>query len=381
MFFNDIATMLKYYNSIMQENQSISVVNTIRSESLGFHIYKLPNNFMFNSNEDSKTVMSLCTSNDCYTQVILGKNITINLNTTVTPPYRCRGIIIYATNQLSNYGTISMTSRGCVAQGQDIYLYNDEFVPAVGAIGPEGGVKNTTSNGINGVNGVNRQSGSGATGSFAGHYATVIGKAGNGTSFSGGSGSGSVHPGTWGATGTDASDIGGKGGNSAEGFSSSNVTAGGQGNPHGDNKREGAADIEFICSTYGTGGLIIIYTKKLYNYSNGIIESKGGDTITPYLWNTNFGLYAGGASGGGSINIFYDYLFNQGSLNANGGIQTQGKRAVRPGGKGGNGSITLMKIDTSVFNIFNNNRKNSDLYRNVNENILKYDSLSKLLGL
>lgn len=57
--------------------------------------------------------------------------------------------------------------------------------------------------------------------------------------------------------------------------------------------------------------------------------------------NGGTGSYSGGASGGGSINIFYKNEYtNTGNYEANGGTTTSGKR----GGNGGTGSISIGSI-------------------------------------
>lgn len=66
----------------------------------------------------------------------------------------------------------------------------------------------------------------------------------------------------------------------------------------------------------GSGGLLIIYANNLNN-RNGIISSKG---VTG-----GFGKSAaGGSSGGGSINIFYNQSCEPGDINANGGESMTG---------------------------------------------------------
>ena len=55
---------------------------------------------------------------------------------------------------------------------------------------------------------------------------------------------------------------------------------------------------------------------------------------------------SGGASGGGSINIFYHHLISQGNIEANGG-DAIGIEAF--GGNGGAGSITVGSIESGSF--------------------------------
>lgn len=92
---------------------------------------------------------------------------------------------------------------------------------------------------------------------------------------------------------------------------------GGTGNPGGNQS-----------GTNGTGGLLVIYTNILNN--NGKITSKGSNSYD-----------GGGASGGGSVNIFYSRVEKEGVIDATGGSGTENDRI---GGDGGNGCITLTNI-------------------------------------
>ena len=62
--------------------------------------------------------------------------------------------------------------------------------------------------------------------------------------------------------------------------------------------------------------------------------------------NGGTGSYSGGASGGGSINIFYKNEYtNTGNYEVNGGTTTSGKR----GGNGGTGSISIGSIEAGTY--------------------------------
>ena len=64
----------------------------------------------------------------------------------------------------------------------------------------------------------------------------------------------------------------------------------------------------------GTGGLLIIFANKFENKSQIISNgSNGGKTVS------SDHSTGGGASGGGSVNIFYKELINEGIVTANGG--------------------------------------------------------------
>lgn len=118
--------------------------------------------------------------------------------------------------------------------------------------------------------------------------------------------------------GTTGSSIGGAGGNGA---ASRTSASGGTGNPGG-----------YLRSNNGTGGLCVIFANTVSN--NGTITANGvnGGNGWPY----------GGASGGGSINIFYKDSIIKGTINATGG-------ASGGGGNGGNGSISSGSIVTKSY--------------------------------
>ncbi len=96
----------------------------------------------------------------------------------------------------------------------------------------------------------------------------------------------------------------------------------------------------------GTGGLLIINTAEFEN--NGKIESNGsngGDAVS-------YGG-SGGASGGGSINIFCKELLRRGEITAIGG--TGGNYSAVNcgyGGNGGNGSVSIGAIVNNQYKEF-----------------------------
>ena len=87
--------------------------------------------------------------------------------------------------------------------------------------------------------------------------------------------------------------------------------------------------VQYGNGTSGTGGLLILYVNNLNN--NGKITAKGTDS-NGY----------GGASGGGSINVFYNKLLEKGRIEATGGKGTNG-------GNGGNGSVRIRNINSNVM--------------------------------
>lgn len=135
-------------------------------------------------------------------------NLTVQENVVVTAVKSAegyggpKGLVVYCTGELNNYGTISMTARGAKAQGEDVYLWKNtddsyEYVPAVGATG--GASYNNYrgyATGRTGNSGTNRATGGGGSGgSYHGDstgYATSV-TGGRGTSYSGGTGSGGIN--------------------------------------------------------------------------------------------------------------------------------------------------------------------------------------------
>ena len=104
-----------------------------------------------------------------------------------------KGLLIYCTGTIINNGTVDMTARGAKAEGQNVYLWQNEdesyeYVPAVGA---NGGARKDSGIGNNGNDGVDRQTGGGASGGGRTYYHLGTGGAGaSGTSYSGGAGGG-----------------------------------------------------------------------------------------------------------------------------------------------------------------------------------------------
>ena len=250
-----------------------------------------------------------------------------------------KGFFIYCTGTITNNGTISMTSKGAYAKGQNVYLWQNEdssyeYIPAVGAKGGEKFYVEWLASGNDragnpGENGTQRALGGGGSGSgfnyWSGRYA--VGEGGTATSYSGGSGGGAISY----RTSKDAGAGSSEGGAGGFGLSSQGYWAGGgAGNPGG------AGSSSSANGQNGTGGLLIIN-------SNNFINNK---TIMANGSNGGIGSYSGGASGGGSINIFYknEYI-NAGNYEANGGTTTSGKR----GGNGGTGSISIGSIETGTY--------------------------------
>lgn len=123
------------------------------------------------------------------------------------------------------------------------------------------------------------------------------------------------------------------------------TSGGGAGNPAGLSDHQFYDYYKGQKAQNGTGGLIIMYAKNVYN--NGKIYSKGSQGANITDWYTS----SGGSSGGGSINIFYkeQYLAN-GEINADGAeIAIYNKDKTNYLCKGGNGTITIGNISTGTF--------------------------------
>lgn len=380
--FDTIYELCIYLYRIMEVGDSLSFSANVHSSNMSFHAYKLPDDFVFDSASTVSNVFRLCLSVDTATQVIVGKNITVNSGVTLTPPYRCKGMIIFDYGTLLNNGKISMTSRGCIATGQNIYLLQNydgtyEYVPAVGGAGATAyslTSNNTSSHGRNGSNGTKRGTGGGGNGGSRrwNHY-VYIARGGNGTSYSGGAGAGAGNSdGSSGSNvnvsqGSDTGGAGSKGlvraGNSS-GYSV--VSTGGQGNPNGGWESYRGSVSSVYSDVYGTGGLLIIYCSRLFN--NGSIQANGGNTM--YANASVDNRSTGGASGGGSVNIFYLTLAIPGNCTATGG-QRYGS-ATYHGGLGGNGCITITAMAEA--------RRNSNFYKDsLIQGFFDYEMLEKLM--
>lgn len=169
-----------------------------------------------------------------------------------------------------------------------------------------------------------------------------------GTSYSGGSGGGGSYVRTSSSSRDSAGSgygDGGAGGDanswSGSGTASNYSAGGGAGNPGGcsyvgKNSSRGRAPT-------GTGGLLIIYCDTFEN--NRYIYSCGtsGDRLN--IIDNNYGA-PGGASGGGSINIFFKEITKKGTISADGGsgLQTTNSKSTGYSGSGGKGCVTLGRI-------------------------------------
>lgn len=247
-----------------------------------------------------------------------------------------KGLIISSSGTLTNNGSISMAARGAKAKGENIYLYRNkngtfEYVPAIGATGGasiEMSDFNRSTNGNNGNNGFNRQTGGGGTGSGRAYINRIkISSGGTGTSYSGGSGAANTDGdgGNYTVSGPGSNE-GGSGGDGAvrsiNGSGYGQISLGGTGNPSGSYATYRESVVNYV-ARHGTGGLLVIDAKTFDNY--GTISADGVSSSTSSLSNSNGRVDTGGASGGGSINIFYKKILNRGTITANGGASVTGE--------------------------------------------------------
>jgi len=257
------------------------------------------------------------------------------LNGLHIPQTRKKGFVLYVDGDLTINGTLSMSSRGASAAGQNLYLLAGYSISAVGA---NGGARVTAGAGgqhsmnqprslwapIQGADGANGSTGGGMGGGSTAYYdyTATGGAGGKGTSYSGGTGGG-------GATARSANSSAGNGSNSGGqgGYADGNWDWGahsGTGNPAG-GKRHNDPTYEHIGNS-GTGGLLVLYVRGNL-IVNGSIQANGVN-----------GAGAGGASGGGSVNVFYSGNYSgSGTLQANGGTGYHGYRA-------GHGSVRVEQI-------------------------------------
>lgn len=139
--------------------------------------------------------------------------------------------------------------------------------------------------------------------------------------------------------GNDGEKNGGAGGAAVDSSNTGLKVGGGSGNPGGAGKNGGykASD--------GTGGLLIIYGKSVINYK--IISANGSNGGNVPLGATYSG---GGASGGGSINIFYKENFDKGTITVTGGVGGHDSRKyANSGGDGGLGTISIGNISSGTY--------------------------------
>ena len=311
-------------NSLLEAISSEEIITgkykiQVNDEIYPVHMIVLDGDQHFTENQTFGDSKDVATKDDYAQNMVIVKvngNLTIDSRVTVGPYYDesyggPKGFTIYVTGKLTNNGTID-NSHGAKAEGQNVYLWKNsdgtyEYVPAVGGTGAASAKacdSNHSTAGNSAVAATGRQTGGGGSGYVtspggAGGLCSYSGTGGIGTSYSGGPGSGGIYASN--TRGSSASSVGGSGG---IGIGREN----GVGNPAG-----------------GTGGLLIIYANEYEN--NGTISAKGTDTSS-----------YGGASGGGSINLFYLNLISAGNVSVVGGSRSSG-------GAGGTGTVTYTQLE------------------------------------
>lgn len=266
---------------------------------------------------------------------------------TMTPQVSKRGMVIYVMGNILNRGIISMTGKGAnsvKAPGQDVVLWKNadgtfEYIPSTGAVGGVGVPRSGNSStriihGNKGESGTNRRLGGGGAGGY--YCYDVVASSGSGgvaTSYSGGGGGGGIVA-RIDANPRQATDATGTiAGNGYRNNASNYMVVPAIGNPNGTGNTSITAK--------GTGGLLVIYCDRDINIDfNSKVESNGvGSSGYP----TTTYTVEGGASGGGSVNIFH-----KGSMTVNGTISARGgvndRRTVAYGGNGGDGTVTTMQV-------------------------------------
>ena len=303
-------------------NDSIQYI-AVNNEIYSIHIYVFDEDKTISANDVFGNENDVATNTRDATNMIVikaNKNLTIPNGVKLTTYASTtnyggpKGLLIYCNETLTNNSEISMTARGAKAEGENVYLWKNsdgsyEYIPASSATTVVGTNRKTGNGGIGGRN----TYGSGCNSSV-------------GTSYSGGSGGGGSQQ-NCGSVGGNAMPNGGAGGYGSGGGS------GGAGNPGGSGRWNGES---------GTGGLLIIYANTFSN--NGTIVSNGKNGG----YTDNHG--AGGGSGGGSINIFYNNISSFGTINANGGSGGGSKnRYCANAGNGGSGTKNIGSISTGSY--------------------------------
>ena len=325
----------------------------VNNEKYQVHMITLDGNQHFTENKTFGDAYDVGTASTYAQNMVIVKvngDLEIDSGVTVTPYYNeyggPKGFTLYVTGKLTNKGTID-NSHGSKAEGQNVYLWKNtdgsyEYVPAIGGVGGKSIGSSSITYANSGVDGVGRQTGGGGVSSG---YNTGTG--GTGTSYSGGTGSSASN-----GSKSDGSNDGSSGGSSTE--SDTNYGSG-AGNPSG---------LAAVRGENGTGGLLTIYAD---NFDN-----KGDLLACGYLGGKG-DRYAGGSSGGGSINIFtnnsielanpksisdfYDITLGNAFVNGGSRIETISNGYVYSGA-GGNGTINIGKIINNTYVDFREYLKN-----------------------
>lgn len=363
----------------------------------GVHTYTCTTNGLYTAfqmiNTTTKHFNSIADNWVYDSQMLIIKNpgvMMIDKGVTIRPAVRKKAMIIVA-DVLINYGRITMEARGSNAPGENVYLFSNQYVPAVGARGADrnylqrnlGMYECQYYTGKTGYSGVNRQSGGGGSGAASGGYRSTThnfaGAGGYGTSYSGGAGSGGMgteiemrESGKY-VNSPDVSGVVGSYGAVTSDGGWWDSAMGGIGIPNGKDvvyKKKWQSyfygDQYYWNKNSGTGGLLIIFANLLINF--GQIDSNGS-SIEPYS-RYGDGIQEGGCSGGGSVNIITGRYHSIGGIACSYGGKGVGVYGWnRAGGAGGNGCVT---INQGILPT----RLNTDIYKDIDPQcVIEFDKL------
>ncbi len=333
--YSNISELIRdYYDKPVGEYLNRTI--TVNEVELDCDIYRVAPETILTS-----SIFTGCTAVDANTQIIIGKDMSVASETTLIPPYRCKGIIIGDVGTFTNEGTISMTARGAVGEGKNIQLTASYMISAVGGAGGTGKAGSGGSPAANVFS-------CGGGGSGSAYDRTTTGTGGSGTSFSGGAGSGG-NASTSGTTQDGSSEGGiGSNGKASDGLSGGydGYASGGVGNPSGTSATSSGRAI--LQSPSGTGGLLVVLCSSFVNI--GTMEAKGVTAARAYT--TSSGLTSlsqdGGSSGGGCILVLTKNSSGSGTITALGG-QTNDSTTGTPGGAGGTGTQEILIVEDLIL--------------------------------
>ena len=301
-------------------------------------------NYEYTSRSGNTTISSF-TNTDWFTNVedtvsswiIVNGNLTINAGQTVIPTKRKLFTVVYVNGNLAVNGSISMTARGANHSGTGnsggftapvniplaIGTFSAVTNPQIPATGGTGGARISVNGKNDGTAGSSGGTGGGGSGQ---RFLTGTSGAGSdGTCFTGGGGGGGGFGTSAAVISGDALANGGRGGDAN--VVGNQVSGGGAGNPGG----SGTGGANGPDGNAGTGGVLIIICEGSLSGS-GTIEANGVDGAGAG------GQVFGGASGGGSITVFY-------KTNTGGAVTvTASGGSAGQGGSGGAGTARKLAL-------------------------------------
>ena len=305
-------------------------------------------------------------------------DLDIQTGVTFRPPHRTKGMFILVKGNLTigSGSSISMTGRGSSAPGVAVRMWGTQQISASGGSGASSASASATStittsygsgangaNGNNGSVGSNRGTGGGGSGAvhgFAGSggpFTFTSGAGSAGTSWSGGNGGGGIAAGrnASSSAGNATSETGGSG-YSARTTSTGTIrrAGGGAGITAGtgtftSGTQTVGSGVESSSNNTGAGGLLMIACLGNVTFTNNtskLLSQGAGDGGLSTTNSAEF-LSAGGASGGGSINLLYK-TSNQTKTNIE-GTNASSNYANAQGGSGTTvtGTVTNFNYSTT----------------------------------